>query len=273
MAGFDDNATEKTGQAEGSDVGSFDELMSKTREAKGDIEGQKLDIGVYGKPKTGKTHFALSAPGPIFFIDTEGGTGPLEHKFADDKDIAIHTIKKVGDDYSQDHVKAWEEFQETVNMLLENQDKFETVVVDSTTDIWNYVRNYCKVKIWNKSPEERLDQQWDWGEINSRYTNTVQKLLGADFHVIFTARSKQEYAAAGEPTGNYDPKWQKRTTHWLNVVVQNQKSWQDGGTTKRLFSTIEHSRFDYDGDKTIMGTEIENMEWDDLLTEIKKVAE
>ncbi len=47
-----------------------------------------LKVGIYGDFATGKTHFALTAPEPIFIIDTEMGASPLAYQFKE-KDIKV----------------------------------------------------------------------------------------------------------------------------------------------------------------------------------------
>lgn len=267
MAGFGDQPDNE----EEKEVKSFSDLKEMTRDTKDSVADQKLDVGIFGKEKTGKTHFGFSAPDPILFIDTEGGTGPVETKFSD-KDIRVAEIAELGDSHEQDFVKTWKNFEKVVREAVALEDEIETVVLDSTSDIWDAVQNYCKVELWNKSPEEKLDQQWDWGEINTRYTNLIRRLIQADFHFIMTAKAKAVYESAGNPTGEYKPKWQKKTGHWVNVVVQNQKRWVgENNQEKEIFSIIEDSRFDYDGEKSLMGTEINWMEWNDLQETISDI--
>jgi len=55
---------------------------------KNEVQKSGLNILVYGGFGTGKSHFCLSAPEPIYVIDTEGGIKPLFRNFKD-KDIPI----------------------------------------------------------------------------------------------------------------------------------------------------------------------------------------
>lgn len=272
MAGFEDLADndEEEATASEEDSSSFEELLNNARSVSSEIKDSYFNVGIYGRPKTGKTHFSMSAPAPMFYIDTESGTGPVEYKFGDKK-IKLETLNETSDDFQEDHIEAWKRFKEIVNQLVANEDKLETVVVDSATDIWEICRNYAKDEIYGLTPDEKVNQQWDWGEINSRYRNLVQKLLQADFNVIFTARAQEEYAGAGNPTGTYKPKWQKKTGHWLEVICQAQKEEGENGQ-KQLYSTIEDSRFD-GTQTTIMGTRIDEMEWDDLIEVIEESME
>lgn len=267
MAGFGEDSEEKTEEVEEvedsqTEGNAFSKLKQMSKSVGEDGQKNYINVGIYGKPKTGKTHLGMSAPGPVYFIDTESGTNPLEGKFKN-REIYINSINVSEEDYSKDHVKSWEKFVEAVNTAVEAEDELDTVVVDSTTDIWSYVQNYCKVEIWGLAPEERLNQQWDWGDINQRYTNLIQKLMKADFNLILTAKAREEYGGAGDPTGNFEPKWQNKTSHWLDLVVYNEKDIQDDGST-RTKSTVEASRYDLSGTDTIMGRQIEMMEWDDL---------
>lgn len=266
MGGF----AEEGGEEETSSSNAFQKLKDKSKKVGDSEQSSYINVGVYGKPKTGKTHLGMSAPGPVYFIDTESGTNPLERKF-EDKEIYINSINVAEEDYSKDNVKSWEMFKAAVTMAVESEDEIETVVVDSTTDIWSFVQNFCKVDIWGLSPDEKLDQQWDWGEINQRYTNLIQKLMKADFNLVLTARAREEYQGAGNPTGIYSPKWQKNTSHWLDVVVFNEKEIQDDGSRK-ISSTVKDSRFELEGsDDSLMGSSYELMEWEDLEDAVNEV--
>ena len=53
-----------------------------------------LKIGIYGDYATGKTHFGLTSPTPIYIIDTENGAPPLAFNFKD-KDIRVLDVGEI----------------------------------------------------------------------------------------------------------------------------------------------------------------------------------
>ena len=75
---------------------AIQEETNKPKEELAPIEFQKLTasddvkllkIAVTGRPKTGKTRFALSCPSPIYVIETEPGLKPLCKLFQKKKSI------------------------------------------------------------------------------------------------------------------------------------------------------------------------------------------
>ena len=192
-----------------------------------------LKIGIYGDFATGKTHFALTAPEPIFIIDTEMGASPLAYQFKE-KDI------KVLDVAEKDGSKSYEKVEKAIEFITK-QDKIGTVVIDSVSDLWDYAQEYGKVNVFKIRPQDRLKQQWDWGIINKLYLNLILRLIKLDCNLILTARETEVYARAGEPLGIYKPKWQKNTGFWVDFVLYNSKKIDKTGVVN--FNTyVEKSR-------------------------------
>ena len=197
----------------------------KTMEFK-TLKDSKKNRGIkvlsYGNFSTGKTHFALSSPGPIFIIDTENGASPLADKFPEAKVLNICNLS--GEEVEEkDEVINFENFQAAVNQLVNLPDKeVGTIIIDSVSDIWSWAQAYGKIKVFKISIEDRLKQQWDWGVINTLYLTQIKKLINKNCNVIFTARESEIYAGAGQPSGRYEPKCQKTTPYWVDIVLYHQ---------------------------------------------------
>ena len=174
-----------------------------------------LKIGIYGDFATGKTHFALTAPEPIFIIDTELGASPLAYQFKG-KDI------KVLDVAERDGSKSYEKVLEAVD-FISKQGKVGTVIIDSVSDFWDYTQEYAKVNIFKIKPQDRLAQQWDWGTINKLYLNLILRLIKMDCNLILTARESEIYVGGGKRTIMVKPRWQKNTGFWVDFVLYASK--------------------------------------------------
>ncbi len=221
-------------------------------------EKRGLKIGLYGDFATGKTHFALTAPEPIYVIDTEIGASPLAHLFKG-KDI------KVLDVAEENGSKSYEKILEAVE-FISKQEKLGTVVIDSVSDFWEFAQEYAKINIFKIKPEQRLAQQWDWGVINKLYLGLLLRLLKLNCNLIVTARESEVYAGAGQPMGIYKPKWQKNTGFWVDFVLyQSRKTDKMGNTT--FYSNIEKSR----PVGKIMGKTFQDLDFQKLVNEIQKV--
>jgi hypothetical protein len=92
-----------------------------------------LKVLVWGEPETGKTHFALTFPPPIYVIDTEFGTAPLLPKFKG-KEVYVFPACQLDADVKVDPVQSIEAVEEAISKLG-RLDK-GTIVLDSATDLW-----------------------------------------------------------------------------------------------------------------------------------------
>ena len=216
-----------------------------------------LKIGLYGDYATGKTHFALTAPEPIFIIDTEMGASPLAHMF-EGKDVRILDVAE------KDGTKSYQKISDAVE-YISKQEKVGTIVLDSITDLWEFSQEFAKVNIFKISPEDRLKQQWDWGTINKCYMKVLMKLLKIESNLIVTAREAEIYAGAGQPTNQVKAKWQKTTGFWVDIVIHNTKKIDKLGKIN-FNSNIEKCR--QSGE--MMGQSFPNLNFGKLEEELNK---
>lgn len=221
MAGWDESTTAKP------EVEPKQEIEFKTLSEAEDKRG--LKIGLYGNFATGKTHFCLTTPEPVFILDTEMGSAPLAYNFPG-KDIRVLDVAE------KDGSTSYQKILEAID-YISKQDVVGTIVLDSTTDLWEFAQEYAKVNIFKIKPEDRLKQQWDWGQINKVYMKVLMKLLRIDCNLVLTAREGEIFAGAGQPTSQVKPKWQKTTGHWVDIVIHNVNK-IDKSTGKSSFTSV-----------------------------------
>jgi len=223
-----------------------------------------IKLGIYGDYGTGKTHFALTAKEPVFVIDTEHGAAPLAHQFKG-KDIKVVQIFKPNSTTAleRDDVESFVSVKQTVDWLYNNPPEGGTIVIDSATDIWKMCQVYSKVTIFRLSPFDRLRAQFDWGTINNLYQQLIMKLLAIPANLILTARAQEVYLGPN-PTGTYNPHWQKTTSFYVDTVLFNKKRVVKGET--EFDTTIEKCRFT----KDLIGKHYTNLTWDTLYEDIGK---
>ena len=181
-----------------------------------------IKILSYGNFSTGKTHFALSSPGPVFIIDTENGASPLAKKFPDAK---VLNISNMGDNdiEEKDEVKNFTNYMNAVDYLCSRPEiETPTIIVDSISDIWEWAQAYAKIKVFKIGIDERLKQQWDWGVINKLYLKPLKKLINKNCNLIITSRETEAYSGPGQPTGKFAPKCQKKTPYWVDLVLHHE---------------------------------------------------
>jgi len=185
-------------------------------------ENRGIKVLSYGNFSTGKTHFALSSPGPVFIIDTENGASPLAKKFPDAK---VLNISNMGDNdiEEKDEVKNFTNYMNAVDYLCSlPETETPTIIVDSISDIWEWAQAYAKIKVFKIGVDDRLKQQWDWGVINKLYLKPLKKLINKNCNLIITARETEAYDGPGQPSGRFQPKCQKKTPYWVDLVLHHE---------------------------------------------------
>jgi hypothetical protein len=198
------------------------ELKMEFKKLKDAKQSRGIKILSYGNFSTGKTHFALTSDAPVYVIDTENGVSPLADKFPE---INVMNISNMDNDNveEKDEVKNFENYMNTIEYLSSLPDEqVGTIIIDSISDIWDWAQAYAKVKVFKIGIEDRLKQQWDWGTINKLYLKPLQKLINKNCNVILTAREAETYEGAGKPSGRFEPKCQKKTPYWVDVVLHHE---------------------------------------------------
>jgi len=229
---------------------------------------KKLKIGVHGMQKTGKTRFCMSAPGPVYMIITEPGVKPLARLFPDKE---IYFVEVYEPDYTGtfevEPTQTLKNIDEAVKLIrtkaLENPENVKTVVVDSVSDIWKWVQEWMKAEVLKIDKTARVKQQWDWGHANNKYQNIIMQLISLPCHVILTGQDREEYVAAGSPSGETVPRWQKQTPYWVDIVIKVYKQTKKVGGLS-YFGTIEDCRHMGPELQPIAGETMENIDYDKL---------
>lgn len=150
---------------------------------------------VYGNPGVGKTHFSLSMPEPVCFLDTEGKGHDLTDKF--DKEIITWQPENY-DELAQ----ALAEALDLLNVYQKEEGQRGTIVVDSMALVWEWAQQKHLEKAYpGKDPgevnfESALQGGEDW-QVIKRYHNEEfrERMVNSDFHLCWTATSSEDYGA------------------------------------------------------------------------------
>lgn len=217
---------------------------------------RRLIMLLYGGQKAGKTHFALSAPGPILLFDFDKGTeGVLQHQtiakrsdvYIAEYNFAQPTLKKDrgGAEYldkiRKDCTPVYEKFVEDWAAALKSEAR--TVVVDTATAMFNlgklaYVGWSGKVD----SKEDPYGQKS--GALGAAFGGLITQLYNSDKNVILLAREKAVWEG-GEPVpGKYEPTGWSHLPYEVQVVARISKTVLAGETKRKV--TIVDSRIDGD---------------------------
>ena len=156
--------------------------------------------------KSGKTHWALTAPGPIAAISTDTGTEEIARKFLGPKRILIapfqSTKELVEGDNKAEQKKQWGLMKDAFKRIVENP-KIRTMVVDTATEMWELCRLAAFGKLSQVMPQHYV-------EVNSEFTAMVKMAYQrTDLNVIFIHKQKKQYKATSTGKDAWSGRWER----------------------------------------------------------------
>lgn len=240
------------------------DILSKFKPATDIKSVSSLKLAVYGLPKTGKTRLAITARKPVYIIDTEKSSNILLQMFPDDvkKDITVLDVMEYTDKRDGKgnlnltmSLELIEEAIEALHDLAMNSDVKGTIVLDSASDLWDFLKSWLNEDVDDKATTKggRM-MQTEWSKPNARYTEVMRLLIKAGWNVVLTFRAEEVYGQDGSRLGVYKPKGQKDTLFWVDQIIEMQRIGNDH------VLKFHGGRF---GD--MHGAELTNPEWKDLI--------
>ncbi len=187
-----------------------------------------LKVSVWGQQGSGKTHFGLTFPKPVFVIDTEMGTRPFASRkeFADGTYLfEVYVEKRKLSVKTLDPIASLLRTNYVISILkkLADRDMVGTIVIDSVTDYWYFCREYMNweiVRLGGRLNKKRVPvDRRDWDIANTVYRQSILQLLTTNANVVLIARTGEEFVGT-QPTGEYYPKWQKDTPFLVDIEIQ-----------------------------------------------------
>ena len=175
----------------------------------------------YGGQGTGKTYTAMTSEDePIYIIDTEMRSDLTAGEQFPDKNILVYEPVEINfedvdpDNPLDDAIDIPATLDNLNNAVISLVNGYRngdleggTVIVDSVTDLWDWVMEAGKLRLMEANGVDeatfRLENQMDWGGIKSRHYKIITglRVLTKKYgvNVILTAREKErpEYADGG----------------------------------------------------------------------------
>jgi hypothetical protein len=163
----------------------------------------RLIAAVCGLEKTGKNHFAFTAPDPIALLSLDFGDEGMVEKFVDgtvasktilSKSYKIPSGRRDPNEMIKDSLPIWEEVKKDFLYALDNA---RTVVVDTETEQWELIRLARLGRLEQVKPHH-------YGPVNREYKETfIKASYESNANVIFLQRLKKEYIN-DKTTGRYE---------------------------------------------------------------------
>jgi len=169
---------------------------------------KRLILAVDGLEKQGKTHFALTAPGPIAYLDFDIGSEGVLEKFLAKKEIHLPTEGskqgrasfqlpiKAGQPVNIDEcVRLWEDFKKLYCNALQSEG-LRTIIIDTATEMWELLRLSRFGKLLQVMPHQ-------YGPVNAEYRELIRLAYGFNKNLILLHKKKAQYINE-KRTGKYE---------------------------------------------------------------------
>jgi phage nucleotide-binding protein len=155
------------------------------RVTKAQERGQFLNLLIYGDSGIGKTTLAGSADvvtemSPTLVVDVEGGTESLRHAYPN-----VDVVR----------VKTWNEMQQVYDELHAGRHKYQTVILDSLTEIQKFSMMQIMFDLIEKKGDEvdpDVPGMREWGKNIEQIRRFVRGFRDLPMNAIFTSLSKED---------------------------------------------------------------------------------
>lgn len=170
----------------------------------------RLIVALDGMEKEGKTHFAMTAPGPIAYQGMDIGTEGVVDKFLGHKEVHIaeygykvakgDTPAQVIDKVSPVVDKFLTDYRDIMIPGL-TSGKIKTGIWDTGSDLWAFLRLARLGKLTQVMPHNYV-------QVNSEYQQLIREVYETKGNLIILHKLKAEWkdnaAGKGSKTGNYE---------------------------------------------------------------------
>lgn len=226
---------EATKQESKSQKLSKESILSKFKPANELEPVNSLKVGIFGQFKTGKSTFTLSAPKPIYIIDTEKSSNILLQMVPESERADIHVLDVMEYTDKRDSngklnlTMSLELVEEAINELHDLAKNSESgvcgsVILDSASDLWEFLKTWMNEDVSDKKMTKSGSvMQTEWSKPNARYTEVMRLLIKSGWNVILTFRADEVFGSSGERLGIFKAKGQKDTLYWVDQILETKK--------------------------------------------------
>lgn len=178
-------------------------------------------LSIEGLPKTGKTHFACTAPGAVAFQSLDFGTEGIIEKHERKFEVREYnfsydlTIKARGSEAEEQaeaiRYQYWKPFNDDCAEFFGNPE-FKTVVWDTASEVWEMLRlsNFGKLV---------QNPQLAYGPVNAEYKALVRMANVARKNLVLIHQMTKEFKN-NEETGNWKRVGNNKVDYLVHTYVR-----------------------------------------------------
>ena len=160
------------------------EPLAGFTEANGE-EVLRLILNIEGQEKEGKTHFALTAPGPIALIDMDIGLEGVVSKFNKQKKIYVASFNYRESTSPEEWDKMWIKMRTAFLDALASK-TIRSLICDTGTEVWELLRMARFGKLSQVKPH-------NYAPVNAEFRDLIRKAYDSDKNLLLIHKQKKEY--------------------------------------------------------------------------------
>ena len=194
----------------------------------------RIVMSVEGQEKCGKTHFALTAPGPIALIDMDTGLEGVVGKFAKEKEIYVKSYNWKDATSQAEWTSMWEDSKGAFLAALKEKE-IRTLIVDTGTEWYEMIRLARFGKLNKVAMADGKAVPFPYGPVNTEFRDLIKKVYEGDKNLILIHKLKKEYIK-----DTFTGKYERAGFGDIPYIVQlNMRVWRKDG---ELGFTVHDSR-------------------------------
>lgn len=153
---------------------------------------RRLIMAIDAERGSGKTHFPLTAPGPIAYLNIDQNSDGVVQKFQDKKEIYVTDIAlpemdaKNTDAVAEQACEIWQSSFCHDYLGAVRDSKVRTIVIDTGTETWELLRLALYGKLTQVISR-------DYGHANAIYSRLIREVVNTDKNLIITHKLTDEY--------------------------------------------------------------------------------
>ncbi len=194
----------------------------------------RLIVSVWGIPKTGKTHFALTFPDPLFVFNFDWG---LEHHKAGlvGREVYIADYLSIKPELTANEaesmLKRFE--QDYASALSKNKG---TIIFDTSTQLWQLVSKVFLEEIKKKRRDGNI-YPFDYANANSYFQNLINQVKPTEMNMVLVQRAKEKYNSSGNASGVFEQQGNNQVPYLVQAELKAFKE-GEGEKTKHGIQII-----------------------------------